>query len=121
MLCENRGRKTVSPSSLSNLFSICLRLQRNMGIKYQLFLRMNNRKTIYIYFSVLPIVLYSCETWSLTLRDKCKLRLFENGILRRILVNIVRVIKSRRLRWTGHVARMEEDRTTFKIITGKRH
>ena len=32
--------------------------------------------------------------------------------------NIVRVIKSRRLRWAGHVARMEEDRSVFKIVTG---
>ena len=34
--------------------------------------------------------------------------------------NIVRVIKCRRLRWAGHVARMEEDRRAFKIFTGKR-
>ena len=34
-------------------------------------------------------------------------------------LNIVKVIKSRRLRWGGHVARMEEGRTTFKILTGK--
>ena len=33
--------------------------------------------------------------------------------------NIVRVIKSRRLRWTGHVARMEEGRNAFKILAGK--
>ena len=33
--------------------------------------------------------------------------------------NIVRVIKSRRLRWAGHVARMEEDMSAFKILTGK--
>ena len=33
--------------------------------------------------------------------------------------NIVRVIKSRRLRWAGHVAKMEEGRCTFKILTGK--
>ena len=33
--------------------------------------------------------------------------------------NIVRVIKSRRLGWAGHVARMEEDRGAFKILTGK--
>ena len=33
--------------------------------------------------------------------------------------NIVRVIKSRRLRWAGHVARMEENRRAFKILTGK--
>ena len=57
-------------------------------------------------------------------------RVFEKGILRRIFgpkrdengelhslyrsPNIVRVIKSRRLRWAGHVARMEEGRSTFK-------
>ena len=34
--------------------------------------------------------------------------------------NIVRVIKSRRLRWAGHVARMEEGRSVFKILTRKR-
>ena len=34
-------------------------------------------------------------------------------------LNIVRVIKSRRLKWAGHVARMEEGRSAFKILTGK--
>ena len=34
-------------------------------------------------------------------------------------INIVRVIKSRRLRWAGHVARIEESRSAFKIVTGK--
>ena len=53
----------------------------------------------------------------------------ENGEWRRLHIqelhslyrspNIVRVIKSRRLRWAGHVARMEEDRNAFKILTGK--
>ena len=33
--------------------------------------------------------------------------------------NTVRVIKSRRLRWAGHVVRMEEGRSAFKILTGK--
>ena len=33
--------------------------------------------------------------------------------------NIARVIKSRRLRWAGHVAKMEEGRSAFKILTGK--
>jgi hypothetical protein len=33
--------------------------------------------------------------------------------------NTVRVIKTRRLRWAGHIARMEEDRSAFKILTGK--
>ena len=33
--------------------------------------------------------------------------------------NILRVIKSRRLRWAGHVARMEEGKSAFKILTGR--
>ena len=33
--------------------------------------------------------------------------------------NIIRVIKYRRLRWAGHVARMEEGRSAFKILTSK--
>ena len=33
--------------------------------------------------------------------------------------NITNVIKSRRLRWAGHVARMEEGRSAFKIVTDK--
>ena len=33
--------------------------------------------------------------------------------------NIVRVIKSRRLKWAGLIARMEEGRSAFKILTGK--
>jgi len=84
---------------------------------------------------ILPVVLYGCEAWTLTLRDERKLRVFENMVLRRIFgprrdevagecrrlhneklsdlyssPNIVRVIKSRRMRWAGHVARMCEKR-----------
>ena len=88
-------------------------------------------------------MLYCCEVWSFTLREERRLRVFENRILRRIFepkrdengewrrlhneelhslyrsLNIVRVIKYRRLRWAGHVARMEEGRSAFKILTGK--
>jgi hypothetical protein len=32
----------------------------------------------------LPVVLYECETWTLTLREEHRLRVFENGVLRRI-------------------------------------
>ena len=42
-----------------------------------------------------------------------------NFIVCSVSTNIVRVIKSRRLRWAGHVARMEEVRSSFKILTGK--
>jgi hypothetical protein len=83
---------------------------------------------------ILPVVLYGYETWSLTSREEHRLRVFENRVLRRIFgpkreedgswiklhndeihslyssPNIVRVIKSRRMRWAGHVVRMEEGR-----------
>ena len=92
---------------------------------------------------ILPVMLYGCETWSLTLREEYRLRVFENRILRRIFVpkrdengewrrlhneelrsmyrspNMVRVIKSIKLRWAGHVARMEKWRSAFKILTAK--
>jgi len=80
---------------------------------------------------ILPVVLYGCKAWSLTLREERKLKVLENMVLRRIFgprkdevmgewrrlhneerndlyssPNIVRVIKSRRMRWAGHVARM---------------
>jgi hypothetical protein len=82
---------------------------------------------------ILPVVLYGCETWSLALREEHRLRVFENRVLRRIFgpqrdevtgewrklhseelhnlyssPDIVRQVKSRRMRWVGHVARMGE-------------
>ena len=84
------------------------------------------------------------ETWSLTLREEGKLRVFENMVLRRIFgprrdevtgewrrlhneklndlyssPNIVRVIKSRRMRWAGHVARMGEESGVYRVLVGK--
>jgi len=38
----------------------------------------------YIYIYILPVALYGCETWSLTLREERKLRVFENMVLRRM-------------------------------------
>ena len=84
---------------------------------------------------ILPVVLYGCEAWSLTLREESRLRAFENKILGRIFgpkrdengeqrrlqneelhslyrsPNIARVI---RLRWADHVATMEKCRSTLK-------
>ena len=89
---------------------------------------------------ILPFVLYGCETWSLALREERKLRVFENVVLRRIFgprrdevtgewrrlhndlytsPNIARVIKSRRMRWVGHVARMGEERGAYRVLVGK--
>jgi hypothetical protein len=97
-----------------------------------------------IYKSViLPVVLYGCETWSLTLGEEHRLRVFENRVLRRIFgpkreedgswrklhnnelhslyssPNIVRVIKLRRMRWAGHVARMGEGRGVYRVLVGR--
>jgi len=94
---------------------------------------------------ILPVVLYGCETWSLTLREERKLRVFENTVLRRIFgprryevtgewrslhneelndlycsPNFVQEIKSRRMKWAGHVAHMDEERGVYKVLVGKK-
>jgi len=94
---------------------------------------------------ILPVVLYGCETWSLILLEERKLRVFENMVSRRIFgprrdevtgelrrlhneelsdlyssPNIVRMIKSRRMRWAGHVTRMGEERGCIGSWWGNR-
>ena len=94
---------------------------------------------------IFPVVLYGCETWSLTLREERKLRVFENMVLRKIFGrrrdeevakwrrmhneelnnlyssrNIVWVMKSRRMRWAGHVVCMGEDRGRIGSWWGNR-
>jgi hypothetical protein len=93
---------------------------------------------------ILPAVLYGCETWSLTLREERRLRVFENRALRRIFglkkdrvtagwrqirnvglndlyssPNTIRVIKSRRMKWAWHVARVGERRGIYRVLVGK--
>ena len=105
---------------VQKLMSSCL-LSRNTKIKIY--------RTI-----ILRVVLYGCETWSLTLREERRLRVFENRMLRRrfgpktdemagelrkvhneelnylFLSNIVRMIKSRRMSLARNVACMGEGR-----------
>jgi len=89
---------------------------------------------------ILPAVLYGCETWSLTLREERRLRLFDNRVLRRIFGpkrdevkeewrklhneelndlyssrKIFWVTKSRRTRWAGHVALMLQRRGLYRV------
>jgi hypothetical protein len=115
--------------SVQNMLSSRL-LSKNLKIKiYQII--------------ILPIVLYGCETWSLILREEHRLRVFENRVLRIFgptrakvtgewrklhneelndlycLPNIVRVVKSRQMRWAGHVARMGEDRGVNRVLVGR--
>ena len=116
--------------SVQNLLSSTL-LSKNVKIK--------------IYRNIiLPVVQYGCETWSQTLREERRLRVFENRVFSRVfgskrdevtgewrklhneelsylysLPNIVRVVKSRRMRWAGHVAHMGEGRVVQRILVGK--
>jgi hypothetical protein len=92
---------------------------------------------------IVPVVLYGCETWSLTLREEHRLRVFDNRVLRRIfgpkrdkvmrewrklhngelhnlysLPDIIRKIKSRRIWWAGHVACKGEGRNVYRVLVG---
>jgi hypothetical protein len=93
---------------------------------------------------VFPVVLYGRETWSLTLREDNRQKVFENRVMRKIfgpkrdevtggwrklhnekLHNVyfsrstIRMIKSRRMRLAGHVARMGENRNAYRILVAK--
>jgi hypothetical protein len=115
------------------------------GPKSFVFRLLSRKVKVKIYKTIiLPVVLYGCETWSLTLREEHRLRVFENRVMRRIFgprrdevtgkwtklhneelhilfssENIIRQIKSRGMRWAGHVARIGEERKVYKVLMGK--
>jgi hypothetical protein len=91
----------------------------------------------------LPVVLYGCQTRSLALKEEHRLKVFENRVLRRIFVpkrdeiiggwrklyheelqkfraspNINTVVKSRIMRWVGHVAYIGETRNAYRVLLG---
>ncbi|CAG9837638.1 unnamed protein product [Diabrotica balteata] len=69
---------------------------------------------IRIYKTVIgPVLMYGCETWTLTKETERKLRCFKRKILRRVFGpyrDIVQEIKSQRLGWAGHVYRLPNNR-----------
>jgi hypothetical protein len=98
---------------------------------------------IKVYRTIILPVLYGCEAWSLILREERRLKVFESRVMRVFgpkrdevtwewrklhneelndlysLPNIVRVVKSRRMRWAGHVARMGEGRGVHRVLVRK--
>nr|KAJ4444099.1 hypothetical protein ANN_05888 [Periplaneta americana] len=121
---------TAGPATLEKLLPSTL-LSKNLKVRIY--------KTV-----ILPVVLYGCETWTLTLREEQRLRVFENKVLRKTFgakrdevtgewrklhnselhalyssPDIIRNIKFRRLRWAGHVARMGESRNAYRVLVGR--
>jgi hypothetical protein len=93
---------------------------------------------------ILPFVFCGCKTWSLTLKEEHRQRMFENKVVRRIFgpkrdevtgewrklhneelhvlyssPDIIRQMNSRRMRWAGHVARIGEERKMYRVLVGK--
>jgi len=122
---KSRGKSGNACYHLVQILLSCSLPSKNLKIKI-------NRTIIF------PVVLYGCETWSLTLREECRLRVFQNRVLRRIFgpkrdeaklhheelndlyysPNTVGVIKSKR-RWEGHVVHMGERRGVYRVSVGK--
>jgi hypothetical protein len=122
---------------------ICVVLVTVQNLVSSIWLSKKLKITIYRNI-ILPVVLYGSETWTLTLRDERRLRLSENRMLRKMFgpkrdevtrewrelrnevlndlyysPNIVRVIKSRRMRWAGHVASIGERRGVYRVLVVK--
>jgi hypothetical protein len=125
------------------MFKRALLLRSNRTLLSSRLLSKNLKIRIYKTI-ILPVVLYRCETWSPTLRREHRLRVFENRVLRRIFgpkgdevtgewrklhneelrdlyssPSIIRIIKWKRMRWAGHVARMGETRNVDRLLVEK--
>jgi len=102
------------------------------------FVKKNNNMKIYK-TTIRPVVTYSSETWTLTAKDENNLHIFERQILRKIFgpvnidnmwrirnnmeidkliegAGIVRFIKAQRIKWMGHIQRMDQARPTRKLL-----
>ena len=146
ILILTEGRNTILMNMTRYICKCLLTCVFNINTVYLLLSRLlpKNLKIKIYRIIILPVVLYGCETWSLTLREERKLKVFENMVLRSIFgprrdevtgewrrlhneelndlyssPNIVRVIESRRMRWAGHVARMGEVRGVCRVLVGK--
>jgi hypothetical protein len=117
-------------------------------IQFEIFcLALSSLKSLRLKYTklILPVVLYGRESWSVTLREEHRFRVYEKRVLRRIFgpkreevaggwrrlhneelhnlyasAGTIRVIRSRTMRWAWHVARMGEIRSPYKILVGKR-
>jgi hypothetical protein len=120
------------------LGNACYHSMQNLLSSSLLFKNLKIYRTIHLH-----VVLYECETWSLTMREERRLRVSKNRVLRRVfgpkrdevtgewrrlhneelnylysLPNIVRVVKSRRMRCAGHVACTGEERGVYRVLWG---
>ncbi|KAJ4432095.1 hypothetical protein ANN_20709 [Periplaneta americana] len=125
---DQEGNGTYTQSSLKAISNL---LSKNLKVRIY--------KTV-----ILPVVPFVRETWTLTLREEHRLKVFENKVLRKIFgaerdevtgewtklhntelhalyssPDIIRNIRSRRLRWAGHVARMGESRNAYRVLVAR--
>ncbi|KAJ4441191.1 hypothetical protein ANN_11042 [Periplaneta americana] len=137
-----RNRIVACSEDIRNTTGVWDRVRRSM--RHRCESAVKNLK-LRIYKTVIsPVVLYGCETWTLILRDEQRLRVSENKVLKKIFgakrdevtgewrklykaelhalyssPDVIRIIKSRRLRWAGHVARKGESRYAYKVLAGR--
>jgi hypothetical protein len=130
---EIKGRLNSGNSCYCSVLNLLYSRLLSRNIKFRIY------KT-----RILLVVLYGRETWSLTLRKEHIMRVSENSVLRIIFgskgdevtgswrklhnekfhnlyswTSIIIMVKSRRMRWTGHVARIGEKRNAYRILVGK--